>query len=170
MKKPKTMTTETATTLISKLPTPYNTIVQLGVESGLRISDILKLRAHHVARCMNVQESKTKKYKRFDISEPLFDDLQRLCRLKNDNDYIFNGKQNRTRKKPLNRSTVHRRIAKIAEGSAHSLRKLYAMNIFKTTENIFAVQERLNHKYISTTCTYLDIDVNKILKAIKPPT
>jgi len=165
MKKPKTITPEMLTTLTTKLPEPYKTIVQFAAESGLRISDILKLRVHHVAdRCMSVQEAKTKKFKRFDISDSLFVALRALCALKHDKDYIFNGKQFRTRRKPLNRSTVHRRIAKLVPGSAHSFRKLYAMNVFKTTGDIFAVQERLNHKYLSTTCTYLDIDINKLIK------
>jgi len=167
LNKPKTIDNYTAVKLTLTLPQPYNTIVQLAHESGLRISDILNLRKDDVRQSMRVIETKTKKPRKFEISSNLYNKLRDLCIFKNAEDFVFSGLQRRTQNKALNRSTVHRRL-KIC--SAHSLRKLYAQNEFKRTGDIFAVQRLLNHKYVTTTATYLDIDLKAILAGIKPPT
>jgi site-specific recombinase XerD len=64
--------------------------------------------------------------------------------------------------------TYHRRLKEAARAlqidfSAHSMRKLYALNIFSRTGSLEAVQQAMNHKYIATTATYLGIDINKLI-------
>lgn len=64
--------------------------------------------------------------------------------------------------------TYHRRLKSVADSlkidfSAHSMRKLYAINIFANTGDLNAVQQAMNHKYITTTATYLGIDINALI-------
>jgi len=75
--------------------------------------------------------------------------------------------------KPLNRSTYHRALQEVAKRlgirvSAHSARKLYAQRVYQATGDITAVQEALHHRYITTTCTYLDIDINNLITSALP--
>jgi len=143
-------------------------IFDFSVETGLRISDVLKLKAHKVNKIISIKESKTKKYKTVEISHGLFSRMKEL-RTSDRNVYAF--RSPRTLYKPLHRSTYHLHLKKVSKHtginlSAHSARKLYAQNIFESTGDIFAVQKALNHKYITTTCDYLDIDLVELLKNV----
>jgi site-specific recombinase XerC len=75
-------------------------------------------------------------------------------------------------RKPLCRSTYHRRLKRAANVlnihvSAHSARKFYAQQLFKATGDIFEVQKDFQHKFIADTCRYLDIDYEKLQDAIR---
>lgn len=48
--------------------------------------------------------------------------------------------------------------------SAHSARKLYAHNIYAKNYDIYEVQKALNHKYISTTATYMGLDLQELIR------
>jgi hypothetical protein len=46
------------------------------------------------------------------------------------------------------------------------MRKLYAYNKLAETGSLTEVQKSLNHKYLTTTMTYLDIDTADIIKKL----
>ncbi len=165
MNKPRSITHDEALRIREYLTGQDKLIFDFGIETGLRISDILKIKARYIDKIMYVKESKTKKRKIVEISDDLF------LRLKPLMDYdrrVYAFGSPRTRLEPLHRSTYHLHLKKACEAlsvnfSAHSTRKLYALNIFKETRDIFAVQKALNHKYVTTTCSYLDIDLGKLV-------
>jgi integrase len=170
MNKPKTISKGDADRIRDGLSFQDQLIFDFSIETGLRISDILKLRRCNIAKAMEIRESKTMKYKIVEISDELLSKLPKGFALGR-YPYAFNSP--RTLYKPLHRSTYHRHLKKVAEElhvefSAHSARKLYAQNVFRETRNIFAVQKALNHKYITTTCKYLDIDLIKLIEEVKP--
>ena len=140
-------------------------IFLLAVETGFRISDILNLRAD-VKQTITVIERKTKKFRSAKISDGLYQELLNYSPLYYPERWLF--RSVRSVSKPFNRMTYHRRLKQAAKTlgidfSAHSMRKLYAQNIFERTGNIFAVQEAMKHKFITTTATYLGIDVNALI-------
>jgi len=116
---------------------------------------------------MSVYEAKTKKYKTVEISDGL---LERLPKK-----YVYGVaphvfKSVYKPKKHIHRSSYHRRLKNVCKRigidfSAHSTRKLYAWNIYNATQDIFAVQKALNHKYITTTAAYLDIDLTALINS-----
>ena len=171
MNKPKSITQDDAILIRHHLTGQDRLIFDFAVETGLRISDILNIRRNQIRKIMTIKESKTNKLKTVEISDGLL-----LCLPNHDFDdrlYLFSSP--RSAFKPLHRSTYHRHIKKLSEWlkidfSAHSMRKFYALNIFYTTEDIFAAQKALNHKYITTTCSYLDIDLNALLKTVAKET
>jgi site-specific recombinase XerC len=141
----------------------------------LRISDILKLKAYYVNKIMYIRERKTGKHKIVEVSDSLFLRPKELADYTDRSKYAFFSP--RSAYKPLHRSTYHRRLKRAGNAlcvnlSAHSTRKLYAQNIFRETGDIFAVQKALNHKYITTTAAYLDIDLSALIRAAasKSPT
>ena len=179
MKKPKMITQEQAEKIIQQLNRRDRLIFQLAIETGLRISDVLSLKARQVSKMMTVLETKTGKYKNVELSDALLAELepykyeylgtQRQIKILCDHEkWLFLSPRNA--QKHLHRVTYHRRLKKAAVAScvnvsAHSTRKLYAMNKFSETGDIFEVQNLLNHKYTSTTAAYLDIDLRKIINA-----
>jgi len=169
MKKPKMITKAQSEAIAARLNLRDRNIWRLCCETGLRISDVLNLKAAYVSKIMYVTEKKTGKTKIIELSDSLLHDLQK--NRKNDKfldraEWLF--KSPRDAKKHLNRSTYHRRLKRACEGlkiecSAHSTRKLYAMEKFYETKNIFDVQKLLNHKYITTTADYLDINLSELI-------
>jgi integrase len=136
---------------------------EMGVSTGLRISDILTLKPSHVSSLgFSLTESKTGNVRSVKISLELFVALKayiKLRRLKDD-DYIFYSPK-KGKRFPISRQWVHRVIARIARLSGlecigtHSMRKIFACGLFASTGSVFAVQKELGHKYMGTTLIYL---------------
>jgi len=160
MNRPKTISNADADRLIQRLPAADRALIGLAIESGLRIGDILNLRAGDIRRQMYVWESKSKRAREFKISEKLYNRLRDLCIFKRSSDYVFHSARKSGRS--VHRSTIHRRIKKALKSlnfdcSAHSTRKLYAQNVFRRTKSIDAVQDALHHQKRKVTLTYLDL-------------
>ena len=120
---------------------------------------------------MTIYEVKSRRERTFKIGKKLFNRLKNYCAGKFNSDFVFHSE--RKAGKHIHRSTIHRHIKKALRGlnfdcSAHSTRKLYAQNIFKKSRSVKKVQKSLNHRKIEYTATYLDIDINKIVKGAKP--
>jgi len=172
MNKPKTITNAQAAQLIDRLNFPDQILIRLGIESGLRISDILKLRVGDVRKkkIMTIYEMKSKRERTFKISDELYRDLKKWTRYKKNSAFVFTGARGPS--KSIHRATIHRRIKNALQGlkfsaSAHSTRKLFAYNTFCTTQNIKMVQDALHHRNFATTLAYLDIDLEKIVMSQK---
>jgi integrase len=141
-------------------------LIKLAIESGLRISDILKLTVGHIQnRTMTVFESKSRRERTFKISSELHGELKKLTKYRKHSSILFCSA--RSASKPIHRSTIHRKIKKALktlkfDASAHSMRKLYAHSIFDATHDLVKVQEALHHRNISTTCAYLDMDLQML--------
>jgi len=166
IKKPETITKKQAESIIRRLDYRERLLIRLAIESGLRISDILKLKVGDIKKTMTVYESKSKKFRTFKISEELYAELKKMTRYKKKASVLFYSARQPT--KAMHRSTIHRKIKTALKplkfnASAHSMRKLYAHTVFAETHDLKKVQEALNHKHIFTTCAYLDIDVEKLI-------
>ena len=174
MKKAKAITKEQADAILVQLEPTERLIFRLAVETGCRISDILELRAAALSKHIHIVERKTKKLRSVELSDGLLNDLVRhrgVWSTVTDKQWLFSSR--RSVLKPYNRMTYHRALKRAAEAlkidfSAHSMRKLYALNIYERTGDIIAVQEAMKHKYVTTTATYLGIDLIKILSECRP--
>lgn len=171
--RPKTITNEQADAVVRQLDVTERLIFRVAVETGLRISDILQLKAAALSKYIHVVERKTKKLRTVELSDTLLNDLVKYRGIWYEQSQQWLFKSRRSVLKPYNRMTYHRKLKQASKAlkidfSAHSMRKLYAMNIFERTKDIFAVQEAMKHKYITTTATYLGIDINALLLSALP--
>ena len=175
--KPKSIKPEDISKILTQLNVQDILIFRVSVESGLRISDVLNMRAWYLDKIMYVQEKKTGKHRIITLSDELYALLKPIkhSALKNNDKeaYAFPTKR-RELKKSINRSTYHRHLKRACKTldidfSAHSTRKLFAQELLKKTGDIFEVQKALNHKYLVDTCLYLDIDYKAmIINATNP--
>ena len=76
--------------------------------------------------------------------------------------------------KPLSRREAHSALKKafINAGlngkiATHSLRKSFAQRLYEETSDIFAVQEMLGHRNVSTTQKYLGVNYSNIKQAVE---
>ena len=170
MKKPRVITNSQAERMLRRLEYRDQLLIRLAIQSGLRVSDLLKIKNEDIKKHMTVYESKSRRERSFKIDEKLYDDLKKFTKYKKRGAYVFNS--SRSASGTVHRSTIHRRIKKACRGmkinaSAHSTRKLYAYNKFAETQSIKKVQEAMNHRKMMTTLLYLDIDPETILSQIR---
>ena len=167
--KAKLITGEQADAIQRLLEPTERLIFRVAVETGMRISDILQLRRENLGKRLHVVERKTKKFRTVELSDELVEALYKhrggLYGVSRPG-WLFCGRRDVL--KPYSRMTYHRALKRAANAlkidfSAHSMRKLYARSIFDRTGNIFAVQEALKHKYVTTTAAYLGIDITALI-------
>ena len=136
----------------------------LGINSGLRISDLLKLTVEDVKNQerITIREQKTNKYKDFPISE--------TCK-KAINEYlkstgITTGTLFMSRKgnKPITRVQAYRILNEGAKTigitesiGTHTLRKTFGYHAYMNGTDITRIQKLLNHSAPSVTLSYIGI-------------
>ena len=76
--------------------------------------------------------------------------------------------------RPLHRQTAHTALKRafVAAGlnrklATHSLRKSFAQRLYDATDDIYAVQEILGHKNVTTTQRYLGVNYAKVRSAVE---
>ncbi len=141
----------------------------VGSHTGLRISDIVKLKLSDVSGVyLKVLEKKTKKIKDIKISKKLrraINDYVNNAEIA-DNGYLFPSRQNS--------SISIRRVQAIIKAAAkmlkiernvntHSMRKTFAYNLYRlSNNNIALVMQALNHSSEAITMRYLNISNDMI--------
>jgi integrase len=134
----------------------------LGISTGLRIGDLLKLRPTQIDRIVWVEEQKTKKIRGIFMTSEILEAVSRYIREHRiaPDGYLFYSSDSK-RAKSMSRQWAHRIISRIASKmglnliGAHSMRKIYACNLYKNLGDLEGIQRALGHKSISTTFLYV---------------
>ena len=126
---------------------PQNRLIaRVCLHTGLRVGDVVSLRAQDIGLQMMVTEAKTKKRRRVGLTASLL----AAIRAQAGPEWAFPGKRPGTHKTPQN-------------VAPHSLRKVYAVELLERYGDIQRVQRALNHSSIETTLIYAMAD--KLLDA-----
>lgn len=140
--------------------TPPNALVaEMCLATGLRIDDVLSIRTKELGRRMVIHEQKTHKKRTVSISE----DLYRRLLGQAGKYYVF---EHRTdQQKHRTRQAVYLDMKRAAKAfrleinlSPHSLRKTYAVELYRRTGDITKVQKALNHDSDMVTMIYCFAD------------
>lgn len=133
----------------------------VGINTGLRISDILQLRVIDIKGShIVIREKKTGKAKRFYINEQLRNELDNYTKGMNDNDYLF---PSRKGDKPITRVQAYRILNAVAtklgleEVGTHTLRKTFGYFHYKQYKDVAILQDIFNHSSPSVTLRYIGI-------------
>ncbi|MEK4378130.1 site-specific integrase [Bacillus sp. FSL R5-0434] len=143
-----------------------------GINSALRISDILSLQVKDVRNKDHLwaTESKTKKKRKILILESLKAEIYEYTKDMKENEYLF--KSVRT-KKPISRIQAYRILREAAEAcgleeiGTHTLRKTFGYHFYQRTKDIAELQRILNHSSPSITMRYIGIDEDTTRAAYK---
>ena len=148
----------------------------IGINSGLRISDILKLKVADVVNkdFIEVCEKKTGKYRRFPITNSFKEPLNEYIQEMESKEWLFGSPY---RKKPISRIQAYRIIHKACKKAGvqtkigtHTLRKTFGYHFYNKYKDIALLQSILNHSNPQITMRYIGInqDIMDIsLKAFK---
>jgi integrase len=134
-----------------------------GINTGLRIQDILKHRVKDVTGDQLVMiEMKTKKRKFLQINPVLKREIKKYTANMNQEDYLFPSRQGKN--KPLKRDMAYKILRAAANEfglvdiGTHSCRKTFGYHLYQKTKDITLVQKILNHSDKSITMRYIGMD------------
>jgi len=144
-----------------------------GIYSGLRISDILKLRISDVKNrdTINIREIKTDKQRIFKINPVLKKELKEYCKDKDPDDMLIASEQNpykaisRIRAYMILRDAA--RVFKIENIGTHTMRKTFGYHFYLQTKDVVTLQKILNHASPVITLRYIGIEQEYTDKAIE---
>jgi integrase len=143
----------------------------LGINTGLRISDLLPLRVSDVRENQHIilTEKKTGKIKRFRINHELEQIINEYTNgLKSDALLFPSRKMN----KPISRIQAYRILndaagmANLKEIGTHTLRKTFGYFFYKKTKDVALLQKLFNHSSPSVTLLYIGINQDIMDKAM----
>lgn len=134
----------------------------IGINTGLRISDILKLTVGDVRDRTHIlmKEKKTNKNKRFLINTMLRAEIDKYIDGMNDKDWLF---PSRTGDKAITRVQAYRVLNKVAdklgieEIGTHTLRKTFGYWHYQQYKDVAILQGIFNHSAPSVTLAYIGI-------------
>lgn len=161
-----------------KLTNERNYILfMLGIYSGLRISDILKLKVKDVRGKTHflLKEKKTGKTQKLIICDELKKELKWYCSGKDSDDFLIRSRQKdlNGNQKPITRDMALKIMKQISESfdeenmGCHSMRKTFGYHYYKNTGDIATLQKIFNHSTPRITLIYLGIEQEEKDKAVK---
>jgi len=145
----------------------------MGIYSGLRISDILRLRVRDVAnkRYINLREKKTGKQKMFEINPLLSRALNNYCKGRPTNEFLIKSRERDNQ--PITRDMAYKILKDAARQfglenmGTHSMRKTFGYHFYKQTNDIVTLMKILNHSNQAATLRYIGIEQEGINEALK---
>ena len=150
--------------LQDSLRPPYNYFVQIACHTGLRVSDVLRLRVGQLKqKHYYITEKKAGKKREIYLPKKIRENMLKYALRHGfkDNEFFFQSKQDS--KKHITRQTIWRQIKKASTEenmsgniAPHSCRKHFAYKTYiRKNKNIQKVQKTMKHSNIADTVLYL---------------
>ena len=148
-------------------------LFELGINSGLRISDLLQLKVKDVktTNTIELKEKKTNKSKQFGINDKVRQKLNDYITGMEDNEYLFQSRKGDN--KPISRTQAYRILRKAADKigldkvGTHTLRKTFGYHHYKQNKDVAILQKIFNHSSPSITKDYIGLTQEEINKSTR---
>ncbi len=147
----------------------------LGINTGLRVSDLLKLKVGDVLKPeVTVTEQKTGKRRRINLSG-LSEEIERYTLGKKPDDYLFASRK-RTPEgetRPITPTQAYRSLQKAAnllerdDIGTHTMRKTFGYHHYKRNKDVAILMELFNHASPAITKRYIGIRQDEIDESLK---
>lgn len=146
----------------------------IGINTGLRVGDLLKLKTSDVRRkkTITIQEGKTKKPRTIEL-ESIYDEIQNYVK-DVASDWLF---PSRKGDKSISTTQAYRQLNKAAEMvdmpdgiGTHTMRKTFGYWYYKEHRDVAELQMILNHTHPEITLRYIgktQEDISNKLKTFK---
>lgn len=148
-------------------------LVEIGLNCGLRISDLLNIKVKDITdNChINLNESKTGKSRKVKLNPKVKEIVHEYIEdadLAGD-DYLFQSRQGNN--KPIGRSQAYRILNKMADKAGldikvgtHTLRKTFGYHHYRQFKDVAQLQAIFNHNSPDTTLDYIGVTQEEIDK------
>lgn len=146
----------------------YGLLFSMGINVGLRISDLLKLKVGDVRGNTHIplKETKTKKNRRVMINSKLRKEIDVFIKGKKDSEFLF--KSNKGENKAISRIQAYRilndtaDLLGIPEVGTHTLRKTFGYMHYQQYKDVAILQDLFNHSSPSVTLRYIGITAQEV--------
>lgn len=154
---------------------PRNKIMfLLGIYSGLRISDILKLKVKDVKNrsTITIRETKTGKQKIFAVNQYLKEALNNYIESYDLDMDTYLIKRQGKHNKPISRDMAYKIMREAANFfgiqnvGTHTMRKTFGYHFYQQTKDVVTLQKIFNHSDPSITLNYIGLQQAEINKKI----
>ncbi len=142
----------------------------MGIHTGLRISDLLRLRVRDVKdkTHINVNEKKTKKLRKVFINKELKIELKQYCKGKQHYEYLFQSREGGNN--PIDRVRAYQILRETGDVfgihiSCHTLRKTFGNTHYKQNNNVAYLMEIFNHATPRITLRYIGVMQDELDKS-----
>ncbi|NRS20625.1 tyrosine-type recombinase/integrase [Brevibacillus sp. HB1.4B] len=143
----------------------------MGINTGLRISDLLPLKVRDVKGKSHllINEKKTKKRKKFKLNADLRKEIAEYVAGKDLDEYLFASSK---RPRPITRVRSYQIINGTAvklgltEIGCHTMRKTFGYFFYKRTRDIATLQLIFNHSHPQITLRYIGINQDLMDEAV----
>ena len=153
-------------------------LFEIGINTGLRISDIVRLRKKHVCGdWIETVEQKTGKRTRIPLNTQIRQIIQDRCRDMDMEDLLFPSRVtigDGTVQMPMTRRTAYNDIRQIAEMfglgdhiGCHTMRKTFGYWHYKKNKDLELLREWFNHTSQAVTRRYIGMDENERQKSVQ---
>jgi len=159
--------------IISAKDPKHNLMIKLLYSSGLRLSELQKLKVNDLEisqRIGWVRKGKGQKDRMIILSEELCRDLQKY--ITDENKYLFPG---RDEDRPISVRQIQNIVARVANAAqinknvhVHTLRHSFATHLLENGTDIRKIQALLGHSNLNTTQIYTHLS-NKELQQVRSP-
>ncbi|MFB7304054.1 site-specific integrase [Heyndrickxia sporothermodurans] len=138
-----------------------------GINTGLRVSDIVPLKVSDVRGQQHVikREQKTGKVKRFYLNKALRAEIDAYTNGMADDDYLFPSRKGNAHITPTQAYRVLVKAADMLERKdigTHTMRKTFGYHHYKRNKDVAALQTLFNHSAPSITLRYIGITDDEI--------
>ncbi|MEK4715358.1 site-specific integrase [Sporosarcina sp. FSL K6-5500] len=143
-----------------------------GINSGLRISDLLPLRVKDAKKTyFDLREQKTRKQKRIEMTPGLRRELKKYVDGREDDEYLFKSREGLN--KPISRSMAYKILREAADYvgldgvGTHTLRKTFGYHFYKRHKDVALLMEIFNHSDEKITLRYIGVNQDSMDRAMK---
>ncbi|MEH7037184.1 site-specific integrase [Bacillus pseudomycoides] len=143
----------------------------LGINTGLRVSDLLNLKISDIKgkKKIAVKEGKTKKGRTIHLAN-IYEELNNYIGTIQDTEWLF---PSRKGDKPISRIQAYRQLNKASQMvdmidgiGTHTMRKTFGYWYYKRTMNVAKLQMILNHSHPQITLKYIGITDEEIEESL----
>ncbi|MFS0662372.1 site-specific integrase [Niallia alba] len=146
-------------------------LFEIGINSGLRVSDLLSLKVKDVRGKLHlsITEGKTKKKKQFYIQH-ISDVIEKYTKHMEEDDWLF---PSRKGNKAISRIQAYNILNKAADLiglekiGTHTMRKTFGYWYYKQTKDVAYLMKIFNHSSQSVTLRYIGIEQEEIDNTLK---
>lgn len=147
-----------------------------GINTGLRVSDVIKLNYNDVRNFdgsmkthISIIETKTKKHKKFPLCNGLLIEMEKYTKNMSQGEYLF--KSQKGTNNPITTTQAYRIIVEagkninLLEVGTHTMRKTFGYWHYQQYHDIAILQQIFNHSSPSITLRYIGIEQDEIDKS-----
>lgn len=143
------------------------TFLMLGYGTGLRLSELCRLRAEHIdshadRMCIRVEQGKGSKDRYVPLAQDVLQMLRCWWHSAHPRPWLFGGVRDPSR--PVDTGSAQRWYYRARDaagitkqGGIHCLRHAYATHLLEAGYDLYSLQQWLGHNHVSTTTRYLHL-------------